>query len=192
MRPQLERDPLGSGKVTWCNLLVCKSRLGPAHLNVTWIHSRGPLDCLTAICRCVPVAAMGRTVGPVGFRRLCWKPTRHCCRFGTVSVLRTVTSAHGDRLRSTGDLYHIAAADWLTSVDGIRRGRNPEVNVFTGPHPSVGSLNTYMALSAIANLSVARIAKPSVRRAVWIVVSAVEVRVILHDFALGYHLNFRI
>ncbi len=61
-----------------------------------------------------------------------------------------------------------------------------------GPHPSVGRLNTYTALSAIANLSVTRIPKPSLRRAVWIVVSAVEVRIILHNFALGYHLNFRI
>jgi len=86
----------------------------------------------------------------------------------------------------------LLAADWLTSVDARRRGRNPELNVLMGPHPSVGRLNTYTALGAIANLSVARISKPSLRRAVWIVVSAVEVRVILHNFALGYHLNFRI
>ena len=86
----------------------------------------------------------------------------------------------------------LLATDWLTTVDGVRRRSNSETNVFLGQHASVGRLNTYMALSAIANLSVARISKPSLRRAVWIVVSAVEVRVILHNFALGYHLNFRI
>jgi len=53
-------------------------------------------------------------------------------------------------------------------------------------------LNTYTALSAIANLSVARISKPSLRRAVWIVVSAVEIRVVLHNLSIGYQLNFRI
>jgi hypothetical protein len=49
-----------------------------------------------------------------------------------------------------------------------------------------------MALSAIANLSVARISKPSLRRAVWILVTAMEAKSALHNFGLGYHLNFRI
>ena len=106
-------------------------------------------------------------------------------------------SAPSRRLTGTdyallGTSTTLLAADWLTSVDAIRRGRNPELNVLMGPHPSVGRLNTYTTLSTIANLSVARISKPSLRRAVWIVVSAVEVRIILHNFALGYHLNFRI
>ena len=114
-----------------------------------------------------------------------------------VGSAQSQCSAPSRRLTGTdyallGTSTTLLAVDWLTSVDGIRRGRNPEGNVFTGPHPNVGSLNTYMALSAIGNLSVARVAKPSVRRAVWIVLSAVEVRVILHNFALGYHLNFRI
>ena len=83
------------------------------------------------------------------------------------------------------------AADWLTTVDVVRRG-GPETNVFIGPHPSVGRLNTYVALCAIANLSVARISKPSLRRVVWIVVSAAEAKATLHNLGLGYHLNFRI
>jgi len=87
----------------------------------------------------------------------------------------------------------LLAADWLTTVDYVRRGsRARELNVFLGPRPSVGRLNTYTALSAIANLSVARISKPSLRRAVWIVVSAVETRVVLHNLSIGYQLNFRI
>ena len=106
-------------------------------------------------------------------------------------------SAPSRRLTGTdyallGTSTTLLAADWLTSVDAIRRGRNPETNVLIGPHPSVGRLNTYMALTAIANLSVARISKPSLRRAVWVVVSAVEARAILRNLSIGYHLNFRI
>ncbi len=86
----------------------------------------------------------------------------------------------------------LLAADWLTSVDAVRRGRTPELNVFIGPHPSVGRVNTYAALSVVGNLSVARFSKPSLRRTVWIVLSAVEARLILHNFAVGYHLSFKI
>jgi len=86
----------------------------------------------------------------------------------------------------------LLAADWLTTVDFIRRGRNPEANLLIGPHPSVGRVNGFVALGAIVNLAVARISKPSLRRAVWIVVSAVEVQSVLHNFGQGYHLNFRI
>ena len=87
----------------------------------------------------------------------------------------------------------LLAADWLLSVDAARRGgSNQETNVLLGPHPSVGRHNTYTALSVIANLSVARITKPSLRRTVWVAVTAVEARTVLHMFSVGYHLNFRI
>ncbi len=80
-------------------------------------------------------------------------------------------SAPSRRLTGTdyallGTSTTLLAADWLTSVDAIRRGRTRETNPFIGPRPSVGRLNTYIALSAIANLSVARISRPSLRRAV--------------------------
>jgi len=87
----------------------------------------------------------------------------------------------------------LLAADWLLSVDAARRGgHNQETNVLLGPHPSVGRHNTYTALTVIGNLSVARITKPSLRRTVWVAVSAVEARTVLHMFSLGYHINFRI
>ncbi len=87
----------------------------------------------------------------------------------------------------------LLASDWLLSVDAARRGgQNQETNTFLGPHPSVGRHNTYSALTALANLAVARIRKPSVRRTVWVAISAVEARTTLHMLSLGYHLNFHI
>lgn len=84
----------------------------------------------------------------------------------------------------------LLATDWLTSVDFLRRGRTQPTPL--EPRPSVGRLNTYMTLTAIANLSVARISKPSLRRVVWIVLGVESARSALHDFSIGYHLNFRI
>jgi hypothetical protein len=49
-----------------------------------------------------------------------------------------------------------------------------------------------MALIAIANLSATRISKPSLRRAWWILLTAVEARATLHNVTFGYNLNFRI
>ena len=90
-----------------------------------------------------------------------------------------------------GSSTTLLATDWLTSVD-IARRRGRETNPLTGPYPSVGQLNTYMALIAIANLSATRISKPSLRRAGWILLTAVEARATLHNVTFGYNLNFRI
>ena len=91
-----------------------------------------------------------------------------------------------------GTSTSLLAGDWLTSVDFLRRSKLPESNALLGPRPSVGRLNTFMTLTVIANLSVARISKPSLRRAIWIVVSAGEAKSMLHNLALGYHFNFRL
>jgi hypothetical protein len=87
----------------------------------------------------------------------------------------------------------LLVADGLLSINAARRGGpHQESNVLLGPHPSVGRHNTYSALTLIANLSVARIANPSLRRTVWVAVSAVEARTVLHMFAVGYRLDFRL
>jgi hypothetical protein len=86
----------------------------------------------------------------------------------------------------------LLVTDWLLSIDAARQGGpHQESNVLLGPHPSAGRHNTYGALTLIANLAVARIAKPSLRRTVWVAVSAVEARTTLHMLSVGYHLNFR-
>src|SRR2546425_10854057 len=65
---------------------------------------------------------MAGTVGPGGVHRPCWKPTPRSCRFSTVPVLRTVTSAHRDRLRSLGNLHH-ATCRRLAYDRGLRAER---------------------------------------------------------------------
>jgi len=113
---------------------------------------------------------------------------RGAAQSACVSPSRRLTRSDYALLVTSTELL---AGDWLTSVNAERR-RSSDLNVILGRRPSVGRLNTYMALSAIANFSVARLSRPSVRRAAWIVVSAMETRAVLHNLALGYHLDFRI
>ena len=117
-----------------------------------------------------------------------------CAAAGSAQSRCPVTSRRLTRTDYTllGFSTALLATDWLSTVDAVRRGRTPETNVLIGPHPSVGRVNAYMALSAATNIAVAFISKPALRRTVWVVVSAVEARATFHNFALGYHLSLRI
>ncbi len=73
------------------------------------------------------------------------------------------------------------AADWLLSVDAVRRGNFDEMNPLLGPRPSVGRLNTYNILVLGGNLAVGRLL-PSQLRTLWFMaVASFESAIVLHQ-----------
>jgi len=81
------------------------------------------------------------------------------------------------------------AADWLLSVDAVRRGNFDEMNPLLGPRPSVGRLNTYNILVLGGNLAIGRVL-PSKLRTLWFMaVASFESAIVLHQYNIGLRIN---
>jgi hypothetical protein len=81
--------------------------------------------------------------------------------------------------------------DWLTTVDGLRRGM-PESNPLLGRHPSLGKANVLIGAGMLANaLLVPKIKDPELRRGVWAAVSFLELDALRANRSAGLRLNFR-
>ena len=80
-------------------------------------------------------------------------------------------------------------ADWLLSVDAVRRGTFDEMNPLLGSRPSVGRLNTYNLLVLGGNLAVGRLL-PSQLRTLWFMaVASFESAIVLHQYNIGLRIN---
>jgi len=80
-------------------------------------------------------------------------------------------------------------ADWLLSVDAVRRGNFNEMNPMLGTRPSVGRLNTYAFAVAAGNLAIGRML-PSRLRTLWFTaITGFESAIVLHQVNIGLHLD---
>ena len=80
-------------------------------------------------------------------------------------------------------------ADWLFTVDAVRRGNFDEMNPILGRHPSVGQLNTYNFMVVAGNLAIGR-ALPSRLRTLWFTaMTSFESAIVLHQVNIGLHLD---
>ena len=83
-------------------------------------------------------------------------------------------------------------ADWLTTVDGIRKGY-PESNPILGVHPSLGRANLLIASGLLANaFLVPRIKDKELRRGIWLTMLLLETKALHGNHRAGLKLNFRL
>jgi hypothetical protein len=84
----------------------------------------------------------------------------------------------------------LIAADWLQTVDLVRRGY-PEHNPILGQHPSLGTVNTLVGATLAADLLVSRIQEKNLRRFLWLTVIVVEGRTVVRNHRAGLRFNWR-
>ena len=83
-------------------------------------------------------------------------------------------------------------ADWLLSIDAVRRDNFDEMNPLLGSRPSVGRLNTYNILVLGGNLAIGRVL-PSKLRTLWFTaVAAFESAIVLHQRNIGLRFNLQL
>ena len=86
----------------------------------------------------------------------------------------------------------LIAADWLTTVDGLRKGL-AETNPLLGRHPPLAKLNMMVGAGLLTNaFLVPRINDPALRRGVWIAVMLIELNAVHTNHSAGLNLNFRL
>ena len=86
----------------------------------------------------------------------------------------------------------LIAADWLTTVDGIRQGL-PESNPLLGTHPSLGRANLMIATGLLANaFLVPKIKDPRLRRGIWLMMVVIELDAVHNNRSQGLRFNFRL
>ena len=86
----------------------------------------------------------------------------------------------------------LIAADWLTTVDGLRKGL-AETNPLLGRHPSLGKLNMMVGAGLLTNAFVVpKIKHPALRRGVWIAMMLIELNAVHTNHSAGLNLNFRL
>ena len=81
------------------------------------------------------------------------------------------------------------AADWLLSVDAVRRGTFDEMNPLLGSRPSVGRLNTYNILVLGGNLAIGRLLPGKLRTLWFTAVASFESAIVLHQYNVGLRIN---
>ena len=80
-------------------------------------------------------------------------------------------------------------ADWLLSVNAVRRGNFDEMNPILGTRPSVGRLNTYNVVVVAGNLAVGRML-PSRLRTLWFTaITSFESAIVPHQVNIGLHID---
>lgn len=85
----------------------------------------------------------------------------------------------------------LIAADWLTTVDGLRKGLR-ETNPLLGPHPSLGRANVLIGAGLLTNaFLVPKIRNEELRRGVWAAVMLLETKALRGNHRAGLRLNFR-
>lgn len=85
----------------------------------------------------------------------------------------------------------LIAADWLTTVDGLRKGL-PESNPILGRHPSLGKANALIGAGLFANaFLVPKIRNPQLRRAIWLGMTLLELDALRANRSAGLGFNFR-
>jgi hypothetical protein len=95
-----------------------------------------------------------------------------------------------DRVLQVGSSAMIFA-DWLTTVDGIRKGYE-ESNPILGVHPSLGRANVLIATGLLANtFLVPKIKDKELRRGVWAAMMLLETKALRGNHLAGLRLNFR-
>lgn len=81
-------------------------------------------------------------------------------------------------------------ADWLFSVNAVRRGNFDEMNPILGTRPSIGRLNTYNFVVVAGNLAIGRML-PSRLRTLWFTaITGFESAIVLHQVNIGLHIDF--
>lgn len=86
----------------------------------------------------------------------------------------------------------LIAVDWLTTVDGIRKGY-PESNPILGVHPSLGRANVLIATGLLTNaLLVPRIKDKELRRGIWVTMMLLEMKAVHGNHRAGLRMNFRL
>jgi hypothetical protein len=80
-------------------------------------------------------------------------------------------------------------ADWLFSVNAVRRGNFDEMNPILGTRPSIGRLNTYNFVVVASNLAIGRML-PSRLRTLWFTaITGFESAIVLHQVNIGLHID---
>jgi hypothetical protein len=82
------------------------------------------------------------------------------------------------------------AADWLLSVDAVRRGSFDEMNPLLGSRPSVGRMNTYNILVLGGNLVIGRLLSGRLRTLWFTAVASFESAIVLHQRNIGLRIDF--
>jgi hypothetical protein len=86
----------------------------------------------------------------------------------------------------------LVAADWLTTIDGLRQGR-PESNPLLGQHPSLGRANVMIATGLLANaFLVPKIKDPRLRRGIWLMMVVIELHAVHNNRSQGLRFNLRL
>ncbi len=86
----------------------------------------------------------------------------------------------------------LIAADWLTTVDGLRKGY-AETNPLLGRHPSLAKLNMMVGAGLLTNaFLVPKIKDPELRRGVWIAMMLIELDAVHTNRSAGVSLNLRL
>lgn len=115
-----------------------------------------------------------------------------------VLLLGSVVPAYAQRDKMGWPDYTLLAVatgfiilDWGQTLEIARYPlKYQETNPLLGKHPSVGRVNTMLALGLVLNLGVSRLHNKHLRRTVWAGVTGAEGQAVMSNFNLGIRVKF--